>query len=129
MLLLLAGCFGDSVSRSPKPEARSPRAGSRTYDSHPTRLQIENAQSENRKIGSGKLGGVARRPSRTNGFLQKPAASLAKNEALIIAAEGYTPGSPTAQTIAAERHLLETVLGRPVMVREMKSMQPARLKV
>jgi CHAD domain-containing protein/HD superfamily phosphodiesterase len=100
-----------------------------SHDGHIRRLQIENGQSENRKIGSGKLGGVARRPSRTNGFLQKPAASLAKNEALIIAAEGYTPGSPTAQTIAAERHLLETVLGRPVMVREMKSMQPARLKV
>ena len=41
-------------------------------------------------------------------------------EALVIAAEGYTPGSPTAQTIATERHLLETVLRRPVVVRAMK---------
>jgi hypothetical protein len=51
---------------------------------------------------------------------------LAKNEALIIAAEGYTPGSPTAQTIAAERHLLETVLGRPVMIRAMQGLAQKR---
>jgi CHAD domain-containing protein/HD superfamily phosphodiesterase len=42
------------------------------------------------------------------------------NEALIIAAEGYSPLSTFAQTIAAERHLLETVLRRPVVVRSMK---------
>jgi CHAD domain-containing protein/HD superfamily phosphodiesterase len=51
-----------------------------------------------------------------NGLLRKPA-PLAANEALVIAAEGYTPSNPTAQTIAAERHLLETVLHRPVIVR------------
>ena len=60
---------------------------------------------------------------RTNGFLRK-SASLGQNEALIIAAEGYLPGSPTAQTVAAERYLLETVLGRPVVVKAMKN--PAR---
>jgi len=58
--------------------------------------------------------------SRTSGFLRKPAA-LGKNEALVIAAEGYTPGNPTAQTIAAERYLLETVLRRPVVVRAAKT--------
>ena len=57
---------------------------------------------------------------RTNGFLRK-SASLGQNEALIIAAEGYLPGSPTAQTVAAERYLLETVLRRPVVVKAMKN--------
>jgi CHAD domain-containing protein/HD superfamily phosphodiesterase len=42
------------------------------------------------------------------------------NEALIIAAEGYSPLGRPAQTIAAERHLLETVLRRPVVVKPMK---------
>lgn len=97
-----------------------------SHDGHIRRLQIENGPTQNRRITSG-IGnaapkGQAQRPRRTNGFLLSPAAGLAKNEALIIAAEGYTPGSPTAQTIAAERHLLETVLGRPVMVRAMKTM-------
>ena len=87
-----------------------------SHDGHIRWLQIENGLMENGRIGSDKPGDAARRPSRTNGFLRKPA-SLAKNEALVIAADGYVPDSPTAQTIAAERHLLETVLGRPVMVR------------
>jgi hypothetical protein len=39
---------------------------------------------------------------------------------LIIAAEGYSPLGASAQTIAAERHLLETVLHRPVMIKPMK---------
>lgn len=43
-----------------------------------------------------------------------------RNEALIIAAEGYSPFGPSAQTVAAERHLLETVLHRPVIVKSMK---------
>jgi CHAD domain-containing protein/HD superfamily phosphodiesterase len=38
-------------------------------------------------------------------------------EALAIAAEGYSPLGPSAQTIAAERHLLETLLHRPVIIR------------
>ncbi|MGA9979803.1 MAG: CHAD domain-containing protein [Candidatus Sulfotelmatobacter sp.] len=92
-----------------------------SHDGHIRRLQIENGQSESGRIRSGKPGGVARQPSRTDGFLQKPALVLAKNEALVIAAEGYIPNSPTAQTIAAERHLLETVLRRPVMVKAMKN--------
>jgi CHAD domain-containing protein/HD superfamily phosphodiesterase len=63
-----------------------------SHDGHIRRIQIESAQI------------------RTNG-----------NEALIIAAEGYSPLSPSAQTIAAERHLLETMLHRPVVVRPMKN--------
>jgi CHAD domain-containing protein len=42
------------------------------------------------------------------------------DEALIIAAEGYSPLGPSARTIAAERHLLETVLHCPVVVKPMK---------
>ncbi len=39
------------------------------------------------------------------------------DEALRIAAEGYSPLGKSAQTIAAERHLLETLLHRPVIIR------------
>jgi CHAD domain-containing protein len=42
------------------------------------------------------------------------------DEALEIAAEGYSPLGPSAQTIAAERHLLETVLHRPIVIKPMK---------
>jgi CHAD domain-containing protein/HD superfamily phosphodiesterase len=62
------------------------------HDGHIRRIQIENIQIK------------------TSG-----------DEALVIAAEGYRPGSSTAQTIAAERHLLETLLRRPVVVRSMKN--------
>jgi CHAD domain-containing protein len=41
------------------------------------------------------------------------------HDALIVAAEGYSPLAAAAQTIAAERHLLETVLHRPVVVKPM----------
>jgi len=44
-----------------------------------------------------------------------------QNEALEIAAEGYSPLGSSAQTIAAERHLLETVLHRPVVIKPMKN--------
>ncbi|HTS35150.1 MAG TPA: CHAD domain-containing protein [Candidatus Solibacter sp.] len=59
-------------------------------------------------------------PRGTNGSLRK-LAGLPKNEALVIAAEGYTASSPAAQTIAAERFLLETVLRRPVIVKSLKA--------
>ena len=42
------------------------------------------------------------------------------SEALIIAAEGYSSLGQSAQIIAAERHLLETVLRRPIVVKPMK---------
>jgi CHAD domain-containing protein len=79
------------------------------HDGHIRRVRIENARA----------GNTANRRQRSNGFLRKPV-TLPRNEALVIAAEGYTPGSPTAQTIAAERHLLETILRRPVVVKAMK---------
>ena len=62
------------------------------HDGHIRRIQIEDVQFRNKR-----------------------------NEALIIAAEGYSPLGPSAQTIAAGRHLLETVLHRPVVLRSMKS--------
>jgi len=49
------------------------------------------------------------------------------NEALIIAAEGYSALGQSAQTIAAERHLLETVLRRPIVVKSMKSAASRKL--
>jgi CHAD domain-containing protein len=54
-----------------------------------------------------------------NGFPQKNAL-WTKNDPLVISADGYSPVSPTARTIAAERHLLETVLHRPVIVKAAK---------
>lgn len=78
------------------------------HDGHIRRVQIEN-------VAAAPNG----RQHRTNGFLRKPT-PVGKNEALVIAAEGYAPGSATAQTIAAERYLLETVLRRPVVVKAMK---------
>ena len=62
---------------------------------------------------------------RINGFRRRPT-PLGRNEALIIAAEGYVDGTPTAQAVAAERYLLETVLRRPVFV---KAASSARLPV
>lgn len=55
---------------------------------------------------------------RANGFKTAP---LGKNEALVIAADGYADGTSTAQAVAAERYLLETVLRRPVIVRALKT--------
>lgn len=54
--------------------------------------------------------------ARTNGFRNKPA-GFANAEALIITADGYSDGTPTAQAVAAERYLLETVLRRPIIVK------------
>ncbi|HTW30380.1 MAG TPA: CHAD domain-containing protein [Candidatus Sulfotelmatobacter sp.] len=76
----------------------------RAHDGHIRGVKIE------------KPGGESNHQARKNGFAGKPPA-LAKNEALVIDAEGYAEGSPTAQTVAAERYLLETVLRRPVVVR------------
>jgi CHAD domain-containing protein/HD superfamily phosphodiesterase len=79
------------------------------HDGHIRKVQIENTalQSNLRKRSA-------------NGFVRKPA-SLGKNEALIIGADAYVPGSPTAQTIAAERYLLETVLRRPIVVKALSA--------
>lgn len=53
---------------------------------------------------------------RPAGFLRKRAA-VGPNIPLVIAAEGYTSTGPMAPILAAERHLLETVLRRPVMIK------------
>jgi exopolyphosphatase/guanosine-5'-triphosphate,3'-diphosphate pyrophosphatase len=78
------------------------------HDAQIRRIRVENMGDHSR--GRGNIGG----------FLRKRA-TLAPNEALVIAAEGYTPDPSTAQTIAAERYLLETVLGRAVIVKALKS--------
>ncbi len=74
------------------------------HDGHIRHIKIENVVSPR---------------SRANGFVRKLPA-LGKNEAVVIGAEGYSAASPTAQTVAAERYLLETVLHRPVIVKPMK---------
>jgi CHAD domain-containing protein/HD superfamily phosphodiesterase len=48
-------------------------------------------------------------------------------EALVIAAEGYSPLGPSAQTIAAERYLLETVLHRPISIKPERTHSPGSL--
>ena len=40
---------------------------------------------------------------------------------VILSAEGYTARSDTARAVAAERHLLETLLRRPVLIRPMNT--------
>ena len=72
-----------------------------SHDGHVRRVKIENMPTAKQ---------------RSNGFLRK-AVPLGKNEALIISAEGYADGTATAQAVAAERYLLETVLRRPIIVR------------
>ena len=79
------------------------------HDGHIRRVKIENLDVPKR---------------RTNGFLRKPV-KLGPNEALIVRADGFVAGSATAQAVAAERYLLETVLRRPVVVKAMKS-KPTR---
>jgi CHAD domain-containing protein len=79
------------------------------HDGHIRRIQIEAPQLENGARPHG-------HPVRGNGF-QRKLPTLGKNEALVISADGYVAGSATAQAIAAERYLLETVLRRPVVVR------------
>ena len=74
-----------------------------THEGNVRRIRLENP------IHPGRI-------RRTNGFLRKPT-GLNKNEALVIGAEGYVDGTATAQAVAAERYLLETVIGRPVLVR------------
>jgi exopolyphosphatase/guanosine-5'-triphosphate,3'-diphosphate pyrophosphatase len=78
------------------------------HDGHIRRVKIENSDTGKR---------------RTNGFLRKPA-KLPPNQALVIEAEGFVAGSTTAQAVAAERYLLETVLRRPVVVKAMKAAVP-----
>jgi len=85
------------------------------HDGHIRRLRIENANLQ-----------PNHHSRRSNGFLLKPL-KLAPNQALIIAAEGFMADSSTAQAAAAERYLLETVLGRPIVIKAMKTPVPRRL--
>jgi len=87
------------------------------HDGQVRRVEIENvgAQSQDRR-------------RRTDGFLRRPA-KLGPNEALIISAEGFVLDSSTAQAVAAERYLLETVLRRPVVIKAKKSSAQRRLAV
>jgi CHAD domain-containing protein/HD superfamily phosphodiesterase len=61
---------------------------------------------------------IANRNGRVNLARRKTApGKISGNGALVITAEGYSAFGPCAQTIAAERHLLETVLRRPVLIK------------
>ncbi|MFZ1009629.1 MAG: CHAD domain-containing protein [Candidatus Sulfotelmatobacter sp.] len=79
------------------------------HDGHIRRIQIENSE----------LNTKSNRRQHSNGFAHTPL-SIAHNQALVIAAEGYSALTPAAQTIAAERHLLETILHRPVLIKPLK---------
>jgi len=79
------------------------------HDGHICRIQIENSE----------LIAKSNRRQHNNGFARTPLRG-ANNQALVIAAEGYSALVPAAQTIAAERHLLETVLHRPVLIKPLK---------
>jgi hypothetical protein len=81
------------------------------HDGRIKRIHVENVLDN--------VGGSGIR--RTAGLLRK-APVLPKNAPLILAAEGYLPFGASAQTIAAERHLLETVLHRAVIIRAMKNL-------
>jgi CHAD domain-containing protein len=85
------------------------------HDGHIRRLRIENANPQ-----------PNHHSRRSDGFLRKPP-KLAPNQALIIAAEGFMAASSTAQAAAAERYLLETVLGRPIVIKAMKTPVPRQL--
>jgi CHAD domain-containing protein len=87
------------------------------HDGHIRRLKIENAVVQSNH-----------RSRRSNGFLRKPA-KLAPHEALVIAADGFVPNSSTAQAVAAERYLLETILRRPVIIKAMKTSSPRQIAI
>jgi CHAD domain-containing protein len=85
-----------------------------THDGQIRRIQIEDCgvtDKSNHQQGS-------------NGFIRR-SISAAHDQALVIAAQGYSALIPAAQTIAAERHLLETVLHRPVLIKPLKQTRRA----
>lgn len=83
------------------------------HDSRIRRVRLENLALQSAAESPRYRGG------HINGLPRKIAAPGA-HEPVVIAAEGYAPSIPAALTIAAERHLLETVLRRPVMVTQMQ---------
>jgi CHAD domain-containing protein len=80
-----------------------------THDGHIRRIQIEASHLTTKTNRKPHDNGIARTPL-----------GLTHKQALVIAAEGYSALGPSAQTIAAERHLLETVLHRPVLIKPLK---------
>ena len=89
-----------------------------SHDGQIRRVQIEQPQNA--------AGQSPARARRVHGFLRK-LPRFGKNEPVVITAEGYLPSNPTAQTIAAERHLLETVLRRPIVVQALSSVAHRRV--
>lgn len=81
------------------------------HDGQIRRIQVEVSRAGRESAPKKSMRGA-------NGSLPR---RLAPNEALVIVAEGYSASSVVAQTIAAERHLLEVVLRRPVVVKAMKN--------
>ncbi len=49
-----------------------------------------------------------------------------RGECIVIAAEGYSARGEIAQVVAAERHLLETLLRRPILVKPASSIRAER---
>jgi CHAD domain-containing protein/HD superfamily phosphodiesterase len=78
------------------------------HDGHIRRIQVEDNREKHARMNF-------RVMQSKNGFKRS------RDGSLIIAAEGYSPSGRSAQTIAAERHLLETVLHRAVLVRPLKT--------
>jgi exopolyphosphatase/pppGpp-phosphohydrolase len=85
-----------------------------THDGCVVRLHLQQRQNNGNRLRH-----TNNRKQSANG-LPRRALALSAHEPLTIAAEGYSPMGPAAQTIAAERHLLETVLRRPVIVKPVK---------
>ena len=86
-------------------------------------LRLANAldSSHDGSIGRVQIEAEQTRKRRTDGFLRKSGSELGRNEAVVIAASGYRSTNRVAETVAAERFLLETVLRRPILVRPMKN--------
>jgi hypothetical protein len=49
-----------------------------------------------------------------------------QNGFLEIAAQGYSPRDRAAETLAAARHLLETVYDQPIMIKALRAAKPNR---
>jgi CHAD domain-containing protein len=86
-----------------------------THDGRILRLQVQQLQGNGTRMRPASNG---KQPSNR---VPRKAINLIPHEPLTIAAEGYSAIGPPARTIAAERHLLETVLRRPIMVKPMKN--------
>jgi CHAD domain-containing protein/HD superfamily phosphodiesterase len=85
------------------------------HDGRILRIQLEHPRNGR----DHKPKSVTHRKKSMNGFERKVVA-LAPHQPLMIAAEGYSPLGRSAQAIAAERHWLETVLHRSILVKAMR---------